>query len=151
MLLEATVDRTQKMEIKTFSELIELPTFEERFEYLKLKGNVGKETFGYDRFLNQNFYKSSLWRKIRHGVILRDMGCDLACEDHPIYGKVIIHHMNPITKYDIEESSIYLMNPEYLICVSHDTHQAIHYGDRNLLKEQEFVERKPNDTSPWLL
>ena len=137
------------MAIRTYSELIWIPTFEERFEYLKLRGNVGVETFGYDRFLNQNFYKSSIWRKIRHEVILRDMGCDLACEGHEIYGKVIIHHMNPITKDDIEESSIYLMNPEYLICVSHDTHQAIHYGDRNLLKEREFIERKPYDTCPW--
>lgn len=137
------------MTIRTYTELIKIPTFEERFEYLKLKGNVGTETFGYDRYLNQNFYKSSLWRSIRNQVILRDMGCDLGCEGYEIYGKVIIHHMNPITADDIEESSVYLMNPEYLICVSHDTHQAIHYGDRNLLQERTFVERTPNDTCPW--
>lgn len=135
--------------IRTYTELIKIPTFEERFEYLKLRGNVGNETFGYDRYLNQNFYKSSIWRSLRNQIILRDMGCDLACEGREIYGKVIIHHMNPITKNDIEESSIYLMNPEYLICVSNDTHQAIHYGDRNLLKENEFAERKPYDTAPW--
>lgn len=103
------------MTIRTYTELIKIPTFEERFEYLKLKGNVGTETFGYDRYLNQNFYKSSLWRSIRNQVILRDMGCDLGCEGYEIYGKVIIHHMNPITADDIEESSVYLMNPEYLI------------------------------------
>jgi hypothetical protein len=135
--------------IRTYSELIQIPTFEERFEYLKLRGNVGNQTFGYDRYLNQNFYKSSLWRSIRNQIILRDMGCDLAIEGREIYGKIIIHHMNPLTVNDIEESTIYLMNPEFLICVSNDTHQAIHYGDRNLLQETTFVERKPNDTSPW--
>lgn len=137
--------------IRTYTELVQLPTFEERFEYLKLKGNVGNDTFGYDRYLNQNFYRSSIWRSIRHKIILRDMGCDLAIDGREIYGKIIIHHMNPITVNDIEESSIYLMNPEYLICVSNDTHQAIHYGDRNLLREQQLVERKPYDTCPWKL
>lgn len=135
--------------IKTYSELIKLPTFEERFEYLKLKGKVGFETFGYDRYLNQNFYKSSLWRSVRNRVINRDMGRDLGVEGYEIYGKIIIHHMNPITVDDIEESSIYLMNPEYLICVSNDTHQAIHYGNINLLAERNIVERFPNDTCPW--
>lgn len=148
MPLEVIVVKRLMM-IRTYTELIQIPTFEERFEYLKLRGAVGNDTFGYDRYLNQNFYKSSNWRAIRHKIILRDMGCDLAMEGHEIYGKVIIHHMNPITKSDIEESSIYLMNPEYLICVSNDTHQAIHYGDRNLLRENTFVERYPNDTSPW--
>ena len=135
--------------IRTYSELIKIPTFEERFEYLKLKGFVGNETFGYDRYLNQNFYKSSQWRSTRNKVIARDMGCDLGCEGHEIYGKVIIHHMNPITVSDIVDVTEYLMNPEYLICVSYDTHQAIHYGDRNLLQERTFVERKPYDTCPW--
>lgn len=135
--------------IRTYSELIKLPTFDERFEYLKLKGKVGFETFGYDRYLNQNFYKSSLWRSVRNRVINRDMGRDLGVEGYEIYGKIIIHHMNPITVDDIEESSIYLMNPEYLICVSNDTHQAIHYGDRNLLAERSIVKRFPNDTCPW--
>lgn len=147
MLLEVIVDKMSTT-IKTYTELIQLPTFEERFEYLKLRGVVGIDTFGYDRFLNQNFYKSSDWRSIRHKIILRDMGCDLACEGHEIYGRVIIHHMNPITANDIEESSIYLMNPEYLICVSHETHQAIHYGDANLLRKTEFYERQPGDTKP---
>lgn len=135
--------------IRTYTELIKIPTFEERFEYLKLNGAVGNQTFGYDRYLNQNFYKSSMWRQLRHKIILRDMGCDLGVEGYEIYGKVIIHHMNPITANDIEESSIYLMNPEYLICVSNETHQAIHYGDKSLLREMEVVERRPNDTSPW--
>lgn len=135
--------------IRTYTELIKLPTFEERFEYLKLNGAVGNQTFGYDRYLNQNFYRSSMWRQLRHKIILRDMGCDLGVEGYEIYGKVIIHHMNPITANDIEESSIYLMNPEYLICVSNETHQAIHYGDKSLLREMEVVERRPNDTSPW--
>lgn len=135
--------------IRTYSELIKLPTFDERFEYLKLKGKVGFETFGYDRYLNQNFYKSSLWRSVRNRVINRDMGRDLGVEGHEIYGKIIIHHMNPITINDIEENTSYLMNPEYLICVSYDTHQAIHYGDRNLLAEKGLNERFPNDTCPW--
>lgn len=135
--------------IRTYTELIKLPTFEERFEYLKLNGAVGNQTFGYDRYLNQNFYRSSMWRQLRHKIILRDMGCDLGVEGYEIYGKVIIHHMNPITANDIEESSIYLMNPEYLICVSNETHQAIHYGDKSLLREMEVIERRPNDTSPW--
>jgi len=135
--------------IRTYSELIKLPTFDERFEYLKLKGKVGFETFGYDRYLNQNFYKSSLWRSVRNRVINRDMGRDLGVEGYEIYGKIIIHHMNPITINDIEESTSYLMNPEYLICVSYDTHQAIHYGDRNLLAEKGLNERFPNDTCPW--
>ena len=135
--------------IRTYSELIKLPTFDERFEYLKLKGKVGFETFGYDRYLNQNFYKSSLWRSVRNRVINRDMGRDLGVEGYEIYGKIIIHHMNPITINDIEENTSYLMNPEYLICVSYDTHQAIHYGDRNLLAEKGLNERFPNDTCPW--
>ena len=135
--------------LRPYSELIKLPTFDERFEYLKLKGKVGFETFGYDRYLNQNFYKSSLWRSVRNRVINRDMGRDLGVEGYEIYGKIIIHHMNPITINDIEENTSYLMNPEYLICVSYDTHQAIHYGDRNLLAEKGLNERFPNDTCPW--
>lgn len=136
------------MSIKTFSELIEIPTFEERFEYLKLGGFVGEETFGFDRYLNQNFYRSYEWRQLRNQIIIRDNGCDLACEDRDIFGKVIIHHMNPITTDDLIHNSDFLMNPEYLICTTKQTHDAIHYGDLNSLMSIP-KERHPNDTIPW--
>lgn len=136
------------MSIKTYSELILLPTFEERFEYLKLRGQVGKETFGFDRYLNQNFYRSAAWRRVRDQVIVRDMGCDLGIEDRLIGGKVLIHHMNPIVYTDILNLTDILLNPEYLICVSHNTHNAIHYGDDNLLIKNP-IERTRNDTCPW--
>lgn len=136
------------MSIKTFSELIEIPTFEERFEYLKLGGFVGEETFGFDRYLNQNFYRSYEWRQLRNQIIIRDNGCDLACEDRDIFGRVIIHHMNPITTDDLIHNSDFLMNPEYLICTTKQTHDAIHYGDLNSLT-QIPKERSPNDTIPW--
>lgn len=138
---------TMTRKIRRYSELIELPTFEERFEYLQLKGNVGQITFGYDRYLNQNFYRSKEWRDLRSLIITRDNGYDLAHEDYAIQGRIIIHHMNPITDSDINDRTIYMMDPEFLICVSHDTHNALHYGDKSLLKT--FVERKPNDTCPW--
>lgn len=137
------------MTIKTYSELIQLPTFEERFKYLQLKGIVGKETFGFDRYLNQNFYRSSAWRRIRDQVIIRDCGCDLGIEDRIIGGKILIHHMNPINDLDILNQTSLLLNPEYLICVSHNTHNAIHYGDENLLIKDNPVVRTPNDTCPW--
>ena len=136
------------MSIKTFSELIEIPTFEERFEYLKLGGFVGEETFGFDRYLNQNFYRSYEWRQLRNQIIIRDNGCDLACEDRDIFGRVIIHHMNPITTDDLIHNSDFLMNPEYLICTIKQTHDAIHYGDLNSLMSIP-KERYPNDTIPW--
>lgn len=134
--------------IKTYSELILLPTFEERFDYLRLQGKVGEETFGYDRYLNQSFYKSQEYRRVRDQIIIRDCGCDLGLEGYEIYGRIIIHHMNPITVLDILDRSDFLLNPEYLICVSLDTHNAIHYGDKNQLPQLP-IERRPNDTCPW--
>ena len=137
-----------KMMIRRYSELILLPTFEERFEYLKLSGEVCKETFGFDRYLNQVFYKSAKWKSVRDFVIVRDNGCDLGIEGREIYGKIIIHHMNPITIKDIEQESAFLLDPEFLISTVHETHNAIHYGDENLLIRAP-IERKPNDTCPW--
>ena len=137
------------MKIRTYSELIRLPTFEERFEYLKLGGKVGKDTFGFDRIFNQKYYTSKEWKRVRDFVIIRDNGCDLAHEDHTIYGsKIIIHHMNPITLEDIENNTDILLNPEYLITTIHNTHNAIHYGDANLLPKDP-IERTKNDTCPW--
>lgn len=134
--------------VRTYSELIQLPTFEERYRYLRLQGSVGKSTFGFDRYLNQNFYRSTEWKRIRDEVIVRDNGCDLGIEDRTIYGRILIHHMNPITEKDILRMSDILMNPEYLICVTHQTHNAIHYGDENQIFTG-LVERRPNDTCPW--
>ena len=134
--------------MRTYDELIQIPTFKERYEYLKLVGEVGKDTFGFDRYLNQNFYKSPIWRRIRNEVILRDNGCDLAYPDRPIPGKIIIHHMNPVDTDDVIYQREILLNPNYLICVSHITHNAIHYGDMELLPSDP-IERKPNDTCPW--
>ena len=134
--------------IKRYSELSLLPTFEERFEYLKISGVVGAETFGFDRVFNQRFYKSREWMTVRNHVITRDLGCDLGIEGREIYGRILIHHMNPISLKDISEATEYLLNPEFLICVSHDTHNAIHYGDIGLVRNN-LVERKPNDTCPW--
>jgi hypothetical protein len=136
------------MSIKTYSQLIRLPTFEDRFEYLKLKGSVGKDTFGHDRYLNQVFYSSMEWRRLRDEIIIRDNGCDLGIEGREIGGKVYIHHLNPLGANDILTHSEYLVNPEYLICVSFETHNAIHYGDINLLP-RDPIERKRNDTCPW--
>ena len=134
--------------IKTYSELIMLPTFEERFEYLRLDGLVGKETFGFDRYLNQVFYRSQKWKAIRDHVIIRDNGCDLGVEGYEIHGRIIIHHMNPITIQDIERESDFLLDPEFLISTVHNTHNAIHYGDVNLLCLGP-IERTKNDTCPW--
>ena len=136
------------MSIKTYSELILLPTFEERFKYLQLNGRVGDDTFGFDRYINQKFYRSAEWKRIRDLVIMRDNGCDLALEGYEIYGRILIHHMNPITVKDVELSTEYLMNPEYLICVTHNTHNAIHYGDEKLITKGPVVRTK-NDTCPW--
>ena len=136
------------MSIKTYSELILLPTFEERFKYLQLNGRVGKDTFGFDRYINQNFYRSAEWKRVRDYIIIRDNGCDLGVDGYEIHGKILIHHMNPITVKDVELSTEYLMNPEYLICVTHNTHNAIHYGDENLLTKGPIVRTK-NDTCPW--
>lgn len=134
--------------IKTYSELSRLPTFEERFDYLKLSGNVGSDTFGFDRYLNQIFYKTKEWKEIRNQVILRDNGCDLGLEGYDIYGKILIHHLNPITKDDVLNRSTWLLDPENLVCVTHDTHNAIHYGNKDTLLTSS-AERTPNDTCPW--
>lgn len=136
------------MSIRTYSELIAIPTFEERFKYLQLNGNVGAETFGYDRMFNQRFYSSLEWKRLRDEIIFRDNGCDLGILDRRIMGKIFIHHMNPIMLEDIRESSEFLLNPEYLICMSFETHNAIHYGDENLLFKAP-IERKQYDTCPW--
>lgn len=134
--------------MKTYSEMILLPTYNERFRYLKLDGKVGADTFGLDRYLNQVFYRSAEWKRIRDMVIVRDNGCDLGIPELPIYGKVIIHHMNPLSVDDIlNDDPEYMMNPEYLVCVSHSTHNAIHYGDDSQL--QEYIPRRANDTAPW--
>lgn len=135
--------------IRTYSELSKLETFEERFKYLQLSdGRVGDDTFGFYRYLNQQFYKTAEWRRLRDQLILRDDGCDLGVDGYRIYGRVIIHHMNPITKDDILRQTDYLTNPEYLICTAHNTHNAIHYGDESLLIMGP-VERTKNDTCLW--
>lgn len=134
--------------IKTYSELITFPSFEERYRYLQLNGNVGEDTFGFDRYLNQKFYRSAEWRRIRDQVIVRDNGCDLGIEDRIIHGKVLIHHMNPISIKDIRDATDLLLDPEYLICVTHNTHNAIHYGDEDLLVKGPII-RTPYDTCPW--
>lgn len=133
---------------RTISEVLEFTTFEDRYNYLKLDGYVGRDTFGYDRYLNQKFYKSVEWQQIRQYVIARDLGCDLAMEGHEIYGMVLIHHMNPINPRDIVHHNKDILDPEYLICVSHKTHNAIHYGDENQL-EKPYVPRVPGDTKLW--
>ena len=134
--------------IRTYSQLKQLQTFEERYDYLKLGGVVGEDTFGFDRYLNQNFYRSREWKRVRDEVIMRDNGCDLGVDGHEIRGKILIHHMNPITSEDIHRVSDYLLNPEYLICVTHRTHNAIHYGDESLIVTAP-IERTQNDTCPW--
>ena len=134
--------------MKTYTELSKLPTFIQRFDYLKLNSKIGEDTFGFDRYLNQVFYRSKEWRKVRNFVIVRDNGNDLGLEGYPIGGKILIHHMNPINVHDILQRNEAILDPEYLVCVSNDTHQAIHYGSEDLLP-QDPVERKPNDTCPW--
>lgn len=144
---------------KTYSELCRYATFEDRFHYLQLHGKVGFDTFGFDRWLNQSFYQSREWRQFRDRIIVRDAGCDLACKDHeitdwvirngkPIRPRIIIHHLNPLTKEDVLQHSDALLDPENVICVSDRTHKAIHYGDDTILKPA-FAERRPGDTCPW--
>ena len=135
--------------IRTYTELISIPTFEERFKYLKLGGAVGEATFGFERYLNQSFYRSNEWKQIRSEVIVRDMGNDLACEDRSIFGRILVHHMNPISTNDIANHTDLLLNPEYLISTCERTHNAIHFGDESILY-QDPIERKPGDTCPWL-
>lgn len=134
---------------KTYLELCQLPTFEERFEYLKLDGIVGDWTFGSRRYLNQMLYKSAEWKELRDKVIIRDNGCDLGIQDRTIFGKVLIHHINPITIEDVLNRNPIVFDLNNLICVSHMTHQAIHYGDSNLLMKDP-IQRTKNDTCPWV-
>lgn len=133
--------------MKTYTELIALSTFDERLEYLMLRGTVGKDTFGFDRYLNQTFYRSKEWKQLRDYVIVRDSGNDLAVDGFTIYGKILVHHMNPITQTDIQDWSDFLLNPEYLVCVSHDTHNCIHYGFE--LRDILPTERRKGDTTLW--
>lgn len=133
---------------RSYRDLILLPTFKERFDYLKLDGIVGEDTFGFDRYLNQQFYHSQEWKRIRDYVIVRDNGCDLGIDGYYIHGRIYIHHMNPITAKDIIRHSEFSVDPDFLICTSMDTHNAIHYGDATKLQREPVV-RRPNDTCPW--
>lgn len=136
--------------MRCYSELVQLHSFEERFKYLSLLGTVGNETFGFDRYLNQKFYKSIEWKHIRNFIIVRDNGCDMGLSDYPIGGKIMIHHMNPVSTEALESSRWDdLLNPEFLISVSMDTHNAIHYGDEKILNKVDVVERTAGDTIPW--
>lgn len=135
--------------MKTYSELIRFQTFEERFNYLKLDGVVAETTFGFDRYMNQQFYRSQKWRRLRDEIIVRDNGCDLGLDGYPIYGKILIHHINPINQNDILDMTDYLLNPEYLISTTYETHNAIHYGDPSQIPYRGFSERTPYDTCPW--
>lgn len=135
--------------IRTYSELVRLPTFKQRYEYLRLGGSVGEDTFGFDRYLNQIFYKSKEWNRIRDQVIIRDHGCDLGLDGYEINDRILIHHMNPITKADILERTEFLLNPDYLISTMKRTHDAIHYGTYESLADTFVIERTENDTCPW--
>ena len=136
------------MLIRCYTDLIQLPTFKERYEYLRLGGIVGQDTFGFDRYLNQKFYHSQEWKQIRRDVIIRDHGRDLAMEGYELNDNVFVHHMNPILPKDLVNVPDEIMNPEYLICVSKRTHDAIHFGDASLLPGLP-IERTPNDMCPW--
>lgn len=136
------------MSIKTYAELSKLTTFEERFQYLKLDGAVGEETFGFKRWLNQEFYHSDIWRRFRDSIIIRDNGCDLGIEGYDIYGSVLIHHLNPISYADILNHRTCVFDPENAICTRLRTHNAIHYGDESILMTMP-LQRSRNDTCPW--
>ena len=137
--------------LRCYSDLIQYSTFEDRLHYLELHGVVGEDTFGFDRYINQKFYKSPEWRRVRDFVIVRDNGCDLGVKGYDIGDRIIVHHMNPLTLDDISNSSDFLLNPEYLICVSKETHDIIHYGfsSDSYSKSKEPVDRKPGDTKLW--
>lgn len=137
-----------KTMIRTYTELLRLKTFEDRFKYLSLDGRVGEITFGYDRILNQILYRSGRWRKIRDDIIIRDDACDLGIDEYSIRSRIIVHHMNPITIEDVEMEREEVYDPEFLICTSPNTHNAIHYSDESLLPKK-IIERKRNDTCPW--
>ena len=134
--------------VRTYSELRRFDTFEERYEYLRLGGGVGESTFGFDRYINQAFYRSSLWKQVRNQVIVRDNGCDLGILDYPINGSLLVHHINPMSVDDLIHHEDWVLNPEYLITTTHDTHNAIHYGDQSLLKKP-FTPRQMGDTKLW--
>lgn len=134
--------------IRTYTELMKLKTFTERFRYLKFSSKVGEETFGFERYLNQGFYQSYEWKQVRNSVIVRDMGLDLGCEDRPIPARIVVHHMNPITADDIIKRPELILDPEYLISTCHKTHNAIHFGDESVLYEDPIV-RTPGDTKLW--
>lgn len=140
---------TNTTTIRTYSEMLRYSTFEKRFDYLKLDGSVAEETFGVHRWLNQYFYKTLEWKKTRDIVLIRDKGCDLGVEGFDIFDKVIVHHINPITKQDILDRSIYLLDPEFLICTSKRTHDMLHYGNPGDKVYSQVVERTPFDTCPW--
>lgn len=134
--------------LKSYSELIKLSSFEDRYEYLRLHGGVGRSTFGFDRYLNQRFYTSYEWKNLRNHIIVRDQGRDLGVEGYDIHGQILIHHMNPVTPDDILHRELSLLDPEFLITTTHRTHNAIHYGDKSLLP-QPVVERRKGDTKLW--
>ena len=136
------------MKNKSYSELIRLPTYLERFRYLQINGAVGAETFGYDRYLNQILYRTGEWKRFRRDIILRDNGCDLACEDYEIFGRILVHHINPITVDDVFNRDPKIFDPNNVITTTLDTHNAIHYGDERLLVMDPIVRTK-NDTCPW--
>lgn len=133
---------------KSYSEVIELPTFLDRYRYLKLGGIIGEDTFGFDRYLNQTLYRSAEWKCFRREIIVRDEGRDLGCDGYEIVGNILVHHINPITIEDVLNRDPKIFDPDNVICVSHNTHNAIHYGDENLLITEPVI-RKPNDTCPW--
>ena len=147
-LCETIMAKVIRMSIKTYSELIQIPTFIERYRYLRLSGSVGESTFGYDQYLNQLFYSSLEWKSFRRKIITRDLGCDLGIEGHEIHGLIMIHHLNPIDVDDILRRTELLLDPENVICTSPLTHRAIHYGDESLLITAP-IERSKNDTCPW--
>lgn len=151
MLCELTVGKTfrlKKMNTRSYSELIHYSSFEDRYDYLRLRGFVGESTFGFDRFMNQQFYTSTEWKQIRNHVIARDIGMDLGVDGYEIYDKIIIHHMNPMTAEDIQQGRSEILDPEYLISTTHKTHNAIHYGNSSLLA-MPLRERRPGDTNLW--
>lgn len=137
------------MTLRTYDEMLELDRFEDRFEYLALQGVVGGATFGFDRWMNQRFYRSREWLRLRQFVIARDLGCDLAMEGYEIHDRIIIHHMNPMRAQDIAHGDLEILDPEFLVSTTHRTHNAIHYGDASQLQKRELVERRPGDTKLW--
>lgn len=137
-----------KGDLRSYGELRQLHTFEERFDYLKLRGEVGEVTFGFDRWMNQQFYRSREWKLVRNEVIARDLGTDLGIEGYDIFDRILIHHMNPMTMEDMEDSNPNNLDSDFLITTTHQTHNAIHYGDANLLA-RPLVERHHGDTRMW--